>query len=181
MDTSEGSVFVATPDRAVTILYPTYHMIITILPPDYQPPYPQSFSRTDSSPTVILTGDALKPHTPNPNTMSVTTPRKLTSEERAARDQGRIESEADRRMRFDDGAPMSGQHVAKLADLPVQECTAYHRREFGYILQVNKNWYFGNSALNRACEVNTPLPFKFRVRSTDRVYQNSKVFDIEYQ
>ena len=156
-------------------------MIITLLSPDYQPPYPQSFSRTASSQTVILTGDALKPLTQPVTTMSLTAPRKLTSEERAAREQKVMESEAARRMRFDDGAPMSGNHIAKLADLPVQECTAYHRREFGYILQVNKLWYFGNSALNRACEVNTPLPFKFRVMSTDKSYQNSKVFDIEYQ
>ena len=157
-------------------------MKINLLPDDYQSPYPKPVSPDmNYSTPVLLTGDALKSTNPTYNNMTVTTPRKLTSEERVVRDQVRMDSEADRRMRFDDGAPMSGQHIAKLADLPVQECTAYHRREFGYILQVNKNWYFGNSALNRACEVNTPLPFKFRVISTDRVYQNSKVFDIKYQ
>lgn len=157
-------------------------MKINLLPDDYQTPYPKAVRpEPNYSTPVLLTGDQLKPNYLHPNNMSVTTPRKLTPEEKVIRDQELARSEADRRMRFDDGAPMSGKHIAKLSDLPVQECTAYHRREFGYILQVNKNWYFGNSALNRACEVGTPLPFKFRVMSTERVYQNSKVFDIEFQ
>lgn len=107
--------------------------------------------------------------------------RKLTADEKATRDAKRNAELEAKRQRFNDGAPLGGLHIGKLADLPWQECTQYRKREYGYLLEVNGLWYFGNSALNRACEVGTPCPFMFRVLSTVRTYGDSKVFDIEYR
>ena len=127
-------------------------------------------------PDNLLTGTQLK----GDKTMITNSPKRLTTEERLRRDRLRDEELSEKRARFNDGAPLSGNHIAKLADLPTQICIAYRKREYGFILKVNEDWYFSNAALNRACSVGTPTPFKFKVVSTDRTYQDSKVFDIEF-